>query len=672
MKTPAAFENRQRLQSRLNVLRSVAIVCLVLLAGGFWVLQVPEHQQYLEMAQSNELRTIPLRAPRGVLFDRNGKVLVQNDYSYTIAIVREQSRNPRDLGDAVKRLAAATGVDESRLADVVRRHRLEATFRPIPVIEHATFEQVAAVMARKLELPEVVVQQVPTRSYPQGGFAAHLFGYVSEVQESQLQQVEYAGLTAGAIVGQAGLERTYNSHLMGKDGAKYVAVNSKGREIEERGEEEPEVGARLMLTIDYDLQRALETAYKAQGLSGAAVFLDPRNGDVLAMTSQPEFDPNDFANGLASDEWTALTKDPNHPLQNRLIQGRYSPGSTFKILMATAALSEGIITPDFKVTCTGSKEFYGHLFHCDKNEAHGTLDLRHAIERSCDVYFYTVANMMKIDTIHKYAELLGLAGKTGIDLPGEVESIVPSTEWKMRTAHEKWYPGETISVGIGQGQVSVTPISLAIMVSTIANGGEIVTPHVVKAVDVGNGWTNLSARPPRTLFPIPPEVLGPVHDGMFLAVNGGGTAVGARIEGHEVSGKTGTAQVISEKKGKELAGKTTLNLKSNAWFEFYAPNSAPEIAGAVMAEHGGYGATSAVPIAKFVLDTYFAKKDGKPLPVWPAKSGTAPAPATATQAPAPTGNPALGSTSSAGERRGASGPPPASPLGGVQGAPPSK
>ena len=626
MITPAAFEDRRTMLVRLAVVRIGVLACLVLLTGGFWILQVPEFEKYSEMAQNNQLRTITLRAPRGVLYDRNDKVLVENTYSYTIALVREQSPNPRNLSDAVKRLAAATGADEGRIADVVRRHRSDASFQPIPVIEHATFEQVAAVMARKLELPEIVVQEVPTRRYPVGGFAAHLFGYVSEIHEAQLDRIEYAGLQSGAIVGQEGLEKTYNANLMGKDGAKYVAVNSRGRELEERGKDDPLDGARLKLTIDYDLQQALETAFKAEGLSGAGIFLDPRNGEVLAMTSQPEYDPNDFANGLHPGEWAQLMNDPGKPLQNRLIQGKYQPGSTFKVLMATAALSEGIITPDFRVTCTGSKDFYGHTFHCDKNEAHGTLDLRHAIERSCDVYFYTVASLMKIDTIHKYAELLGLAGKTGVDLPGEVDSLVPSTEWKMRTAHERWYPGETISVGIGQGQVSVTPISLAVMVSTVANGGAIVTPHVVKAVDVGQGWSNLSATPPRTLFRIPDEVLGPVHDGMFLAVNGAGTASGARIVGHDVSGKTGTAQVISDQKRKELAGKTALNLKSNAWFEFFAPRDAPEISGAIMAEHGGYGATTAVPIAKFVLDTYFAKKDGKPLPVWPKAASVTPAP----------------------------------------------
>jgi len=302
MLNPGAFEDRRTLNQRLLVLRVGTVACLVALAVAFWILQVLQYQTYAELAQNNQLRTIPLRAPRGVLYDRNGTVLVENKYSFTIVLVREQSPNPRDLSDVVKRLAAATGADEGRIADIVRRHRSD-TFQPIPVIEHATFEQVAAVMARKFELPEIEVQQVPTRTYPKGGFAAHLFGYVGEVSEAQLARAEYPDLQPGAIVGQTGLEQTYNEQLMGHDGARFVAVNSKGRQIATRGQEDPVDGARLMLTIDYDLQRALETAYTAQGLSGAAVFLDPRSGEILAMTSQPEYDPNDFANGISGMEY---------------------------------------------------------------------------------------------------------------------------------------------------------------------------------------------------------------------------------------------------------------------------------------------------------------------------------------------------------------------------------
>jgi penicillin-binding protein 2 len=313
-----------------------------------------------------------------------------------------------------------------------------------------------------------------------------------------------------------------------------------------------------------------------------------------------------------------------------LLQGKYSPGSTFKIVMATAALSEGIIKPETTFYCPGTATFYGRVFHCDKKEGHGTLDLRHAIEKSCNVYFYNVAYRMNIDVIHKYAQLLGLVGKTGIDLPGEVESLVPSTEWKAkvgRTAEEKkWYPGETISVGIGQGAVAVTPISMATMMATVANGGTVVVPHVAKAVDVGQGWESLEAPKPRSIFPLPAEAIGPVHDGLWMVVNGAGTGSRARIEGRDVSGKTGTAQVISNE-GKAAAGKTEADLRDNAWFVFFAPRDNPEIAGVVFVEHAGHGGTASAPIAKFVMETYFAKKDKKPLPVWKPPLVVAPAPA---------------------------------------------
>ncbi len=622
MFSPGAYEDRRGFEVRLSVLMTVTAVCFAALAVSFWVLQVAEHDRYKEMADNNFLRTIPLRAPRGVLFDRNGKVLVENKSSFTIAVIRERSRN---VNAAIARLAAATGVEEARLQDVMQRHRRDPLFAPIPVIEHATFEQVAAVTARRLELPEVVVQPVPTRAYPADALGAHLFGYVSEIQEAQLDRPEYSGMESGAIIGQSGLEKTYNQRLMGADGDRNVVVNSVGREIEELNEDPPVDGQRLQLTIDYDLQRALEEAYRAGNMAGAAVFMNPKTGEILAMTSQPAFDPNAFANGIDRATWAKLNSDPLLPLQDRLIQGKYQPGSTFKVVITTAALSEGIITPDFKVTCPGYATFYGHTFLCDKHEAHGTLDLRHAIAESCNVYFYTVGNMLKIDQIHEYAEKLGLAGKTGIDLPNEVESLVPSTEWKMKTTGEKWYPGETISVAIGQGQVSVTPISLATMITTVANGGTVVTPHVVKAYDDGTGWKSLEAPAPRSVFPFPPGVLQPLRDGLWLAVNGGGTAGRARIEGRDVAGKTGTSQVIS-KEGRAAAAGKGFDLRDNSWFEFFAPVGDAEISGVVFVEHGGYGAASAVPIAKYVLSTYFARKDGKPLPTLES-AGIVPPPA---------------------------------------------
>jgi penicillin-binding protein 2 len=408
--------------------------------------------------------------------------------------------------------------------------------------------------------------------------------------------------------------------LMGKDGKKDVVVNHVGREVQELGQTDPEEGRRLQLTIDNDMQRALEEAYKAEDLAGAAIFMDPRTGEVLAMTSQPSYDPNDFAGGLDRAKWASLNADPLKPLGDRLLQGRYSPGSTFKILIATAALSEGLITPDTKFTCQGTATFYNTQFHCDKKEGHGTLDLRHAIEQSCNIYFYNVGSLLTVDQIHDYAEKLGLVGKTGIDLPGEVESLVPSTEWKLRTTGEKWYPGETISVAIGQGAVSLTPISLATMMATVANGGTVVTPHVIKAVDEGEGWRPVDALPPRSVFPIRPDVLAPVRDGLWMVVNGSGTGSRARIEGYDVAGKTGTAQVISAKGKAAATGKTDLDLRDNSWFVFFAPKDDPQVAGVVFAEHAGHGGISSAPIARYVLDTFFAKRDGRPLPTLPPKS----------------------------------------------------
>lgn len=631
MQTPGSYEDRRGFEIRLSVLVIVTAICFAGLAISFWVLQVAEHDKYKEMADNNFLRTIPLRAPRGVLFDRDGKVLVENKSSFTIALIRERSRN---VNEAIARLAAATGIEEARLQDVMQRHRRDPMFAPIPVVEHASFAQVAAVMARSLELPEVVVQQVPTRAYPADALGAHLFGYVSEIQESQLDRPEFNGMQSGAIVGQAGLEKSYNNRLMGTDGDRNVVVNSVGREIEELNEDPPTDGQRLQLTIDIDLQRALEDAYRAGNMAGAAVFMNPKTGEILAMTSQPAFDPNAFANGIDRSTWAKLNSDPLLPLQDRLIQGKYQPGSTFKVVVTTAALSEGLITPDFKVTCPGYATFYGHTFQCDKHEAHGTLDLRHAIAESCNVYFYTVGNLLKIDQIHEYAEKLGLAGKTGIDLPNEVESLVPSTEWKMRTTGEKWYPGETISVAIGQGQVSVTPISLATMITTVANGGTVVTPHVVKAFDDGTGWQSIEPPQARSIFTFPPGVLQPLRDGLWLAVNGQGTAHSASMAGRDIAGKTGTAQVIS-KEGRAAAQGKGIDLRDNSWFEFFAPVEDAEISGVVFVEHGGYGAASAVPVAKYVLSTYFAKKDGKPLPTIESSGLLPPTPTKVTAPAAP-------------------------------------
>jgi penicillin-binding protein 2 len=601
-------EDRRRVTTRLSILQYVITVVFSLLAVSFWVLQVVQHAKFNEMAENNHQRTLALRAPRGLVLDRNGKILVDNRGSYSISIVREHTK---DLNRTIRLLAAVLGLDEASVRTIVDRHRREPTYRPITIVQDATLAQVAAVKARRLdfELPDIDVVPTPTRQYPEG-MAAHLFGYVGEVSDAQVSDSD--GLKSGDIVGQSGIEKVYNAMLMGQDGAKRVVVNSVGREIRTLEEDEPTEGHRLQLTIDADVQKAVEDGFKAAGFNGASVVLDPSNGDVLAFTSVPAYDPNAFAAGIDRATWAALNSDELKPLQDRAIQGRYSPGSTFKMAVALAALEEGVITPDFHVHCGGSAVFYGRSFACWKKGGHGTIDLRHAIEQSCDVYFYTVANMVGIDKINKWATALGLGVKSGIDLPNEVQGLVPSTEWKREKMHEKWYAGETISVGIGQGQVSVTPVSMAVYMATLANGGTRVTPHLLKAVDDGNGWKPVPAPPPQSKVEVDPVKLQAIRDGLWGVVNGGGTGGRARIVGKDISGKTGTAQVISNA-GRIAAARSNKDLRDNGWFVFFAPRDNPRIAGVVFLEHGIHG-PNAASVAHHILDTFFAKEDGRPLP----------------------------------------------------------
>ena len=604
---------RQSVAFRLAVVQVGVALVFAALAVSFWVFQVAQHAKFEQMAEINHQRTLTLRAPRGVIFDRHMNVLVENRYSLNISLIREQTE---DLDQSLRLLAAVARIDEQALWDVVDRHRDDPIYWPIALVRDASLAQVAAVAARKLELPGVVVEQVPTRYYPAEQLAAHLLGYVGEITDAQLVREEFEGLRSGAIVGQSGVEQEYNRQLMGEDGARRVVVNSIGREIETVGEIQAIEGRRLQLTLDYDLQRAAENAFALAGFSGSAVVMDPRSGEVLALVSLPAYDPNAFALGIDRVTWDSLNADPLKPLQNRALQGRYSPGSTFKIVVAVAALEEGVATPDFKVNCRGGASFYGRYFRC--HAVHGTVDIHQAIEKSCNTYFYTLGSMLDIDALHKWATALGLGGVAGIDLPYEVKGIMPSTEWKLEHTGEKWYPGETISVSIGQGQVSVTPVSMAVMVATVANGGTRLTPYLLKGIDTGEGWTPQPPPPPQSIVNLKPETIETLHRGLWLVVNRAGTGGRARIAGRDVMGKTGTAQVISMQ-GRLAAGDTDKDLRAHGWFAFAVPSGNPELAGVVFAEHSEHGYLAA-PIAKHVMETYFAKQDGRPLPRLPLPS----------------------------------------------------
>ncbi|HET9264685.1 MAG TPA: penicillin-binding protein 2 [Vicinamibacterales bacterium] len=609
MSTHFAPDDRRNLTTRLSLLQGAIAVVFALLAIGFWVFQVAQHQKFREMAENNHTRRLPMPAPRGILFDRHGTVLVDNQYMYNITLDREQSRN---IGETLRVLERATGVPEADLRETLNRRRGEPSYRPLVLIENATEAQVIAMLARRSDLPGVSFENLPTRKYPASDMAAHLFGYVSEVNEAQLSRPEYEGLEAGARVGQAGVEQAYNKLLMGTDGGRAVAVNSLGREIFEVDKDYPLEGRRLQLTIDADVQRATEEGFRHFKYNGAAVIVDPRSGEILSLVSLPAYDPNEFALGIDPATWRSLTTDRLRPLQNRALQGRYSPGSTFKIAVAVAALEEGVITPERQVFCPGGANFYGRFFNCWLAGGHGSVNMRHALERSCNTYFYTIGNMLGVDRIHKWSSLLGLGEPSGIDLPNEVRGLVPSTEWKQRVMKEKWYPGETISVAIGQGQVSVTPLSMAVMMMTVANGGTRYTPHVLKAVDEGKGWTPVPAPPPQSVAHMKQSTVDALHEGLWMVVNAAGTGGRGKIVGYNVAGKTGTAQVVSNQ-GRAAAARAGVDVRDHGWFVFFAPHDKPEIAGVIFAEHAEHGYLGA-PIAKYAMETYFAKKEGRPLP----------------------------------------------------------
>src|SRR6266571_1408425 len=502
-------------------------------------------------------------------------------------------------------LSARNNITKDELLERVQRvvKRREPKFRPIILKEDVSVGDIAYVKAHRYELPEISVEYQPRRRYLEDQIAAHAMGYVGEVTETELAMPDFVSFKSGDQVGKAGLEREYNNVLVGKDGFKRVIVNSFGREMGKLQEEPFIPGNDVVTTIDLDLQRAAEQMVGDH--AGAVVALDPRSGEILALVSKPAYDPNLFATRLLAADWNNLINDPRKPLQNRAIQSHYSPGSVFKIFMASAGLEAGTLNPLRTVFCPGYATFYGHTFACDKHEGHGTLSLHNAIVNSCNVFFYNVGKELGIERIFRYATMMGLGRKTGIDLPSEDSGIIPSSEWKQRVFKTKWYEGETISVAIGQGYVGVTPLQAAWAMGGLTTGGRLKQPHFVNPQQLKK--LGFEAREIiEEDYPIQESTVEIVSKAMWGVVNEGGTGINAKIEGFEVGGKTGTAQVASKQanlKGKEY--------RDNAWFVGFAPYRNPEIVVAVFTENGGWGAEAAAPVAHAVLETYYKKKTGQ-------------------------------------------------------------
>jgi len=597
-------EELELLRWRISFVGYVSAVALLVLGFGFWNAQIVQVDYYQQRAEQNRVREIPLLAPRGRIYDREHRIISDNRPSYNITLIRENS--PHTVDQTAEILSTGISMTKEELLDRISRSlkRRDPKFRPIVLKEDISVSDIAYVKAHHMELPEINVDLQPRRRYVEGELAAHALGYVGEVTETELTMPDFVNFKSGDQVGKTGLEREYNSVLVGKDGFKRVVVNSFGREVEKLAEEPYVPGNDLVTTIDLDLQRAAEDAVGDH--SGAVVALDPRTGEILAMVSRPAYDPNLFATRISAVDWNNLTTDPRHPMQNRAIQSRFSPGSVFKVFMAAAGLESGTLNPLRSVYCPGYATFYGHTFACDKHEGHGTLGLHDAIVSSCNVFFYNVGNDLGIGRIAQYAKMMGLGRKTGVDLPNEDTGLIPSEEWKQRVYKAKWYSGETISVAIGQGYVSITPMQAAWAMGGLTTGGRLKQPHFVNPQEL----KKLGLQAGEVVeedYPIHESTVDIVTTAMWGVVHEpGGTGFRAKIDGFDVAGKTGTAQVVGKQanlKGQEY--------KDNAWFVGFAPYRNPEIVVAAFIENGGWGAEAAAPVAHAVLETYYKKKLGQ-------------------------------------------------------------
>ena len=576
----------------------IAAVLLVL-AVGLWRLQILGASGYRVLAEQNRIRKVPVLAPRGKIFDREGRIIVDNYPSVSCYIMREQQKN---LEADLPLIAAGLHIPVEQIEATLKHFAYAPKYQPLPLKQDITQDEQAFIEAHRNELPELQTLDEQRRLYPRGGFAAHLVGYVGEVSENDLKTEKYAVYNPGDVVGKSGVEASYDSILRGTDGSRNIVVNSHGKEVGQLGQELAIPGQDVRLTIDLDIQRAAERAL--EGKTGAIVALDPHTGEILAMASRPTFDPNQFLH-LSRAYWSSIVNDQDHPMMNKTIQAQLAPGSTFKIVMSLAGLQENA-AQDLRVMCNGGADFYGHYFKCDKR--HGMVDIHRAIPMSCDTFYYTLANRLGIDTMARYATSVGFAQRTGIDLPEEAAGLMPSTTWKLKTQHDKWYAGETISVGIGQGAIQATPLQLARAIGGIASGGVLRRPHVVFPEEVPESertaiQSTFSGSGDKTV-PLSSENWQIITDAMAETTISG-TAAPAHLEGIDFAGKTGTAQVMShEALARSGGGHKTV---PNAWFVGMAPRRNPDIVVTVLWENGDWGSNSA-KLGAQIINAFVAKQ----------------------------------------------------------------
>lgn len=611
-------DDQKFLQFRINAVMWGIVAVFVFLAGSFWFVQGVQAEKYRGLSEANALREIEIPAKRGLIMDRTGKILADNQAAYKLQIDRvvmkplvKADKARRQKLEAFLSQVLALPVQEVRTRWDKEAAKLPST-QPFPIAEDLTMSQVAKIQAQSIAFPEVNVVPVQRRNYPYGTMAAHVLGFIGEVNDKDLTQDPR--LEQGDLIGKRGVELMYDPYLRGRDGAEFWEYDADGRRLSEYvpARQQPVPGDNIYLTLDFELQRRAEQYFIENEMVGAAVALDPRNGEVLAMVSSPAFNPNVYSKRFTPEVWKTITSNPFKIELNRAIQGLYSPGSVFKVVMAMAGLSEGAVGPDTHFGCGGSGVFFGRRFRCWKREGHGSVDVERALKVSCDIYFYNTGARLGVDKIHDYAKKLTFGEISHIDLDGERAGLLPSTEWARTKQNRKWYPSETISVSIGQGPLIVTPLQVANMTAAVANGGKVFQPHVVRYVDrVQKDGSYKRFRVPSKVIhevELEPAALRAVRTGLWQVVNDvGGTGSNARVAGLDVSGKTGSVQVIAYS-GWIKATSLPFKFRDHAWFASFAPRDNPQMVVVVFVEHGGAGGADAAPLAKLMFESRFRDK----------------------------------------------------------------
>jgi penicillin-binding protein 2 len=588
---------------RLTVTMASVIAVFCILSVRLFYLQISEGENFRWISENNCIRLQNLPAMRGQIYDKNGNLLVDNRPSFDLAIVMKDA-HPVDK--TIGKLAAYTRIPVNDLKKAIDLNNRGAHYNKVLLTRDIGWDTLAPVEVNKYDLPGIVVNVNSKRHYIHSDSASHILGYLSEINPAELKNGKFAGAKSGDLVGKYGVEKAAEQYLRGKPGKQLVEVDARGRVIRVLNTEHAISGANVYLTIDSELQQRAE--FLMQGKTGAVVALEPDTGHVLALVSSPSFDPNAFIGGISHKDWKALVSNPLRPLENKVIQALYPPASTYKIVTAIAGLEENIIDSNTKIYCPGHYKFGDRIFRCWKKSGHGSVDVVQALAQSCDVFFYQVGQKLGVDRLARYAIKCGLGKETGIQLEPEAKGLIPTRAWKKKRKGKPWRQGETLSVAIGQGYNLTTPLQMAVLTAAVANGGKILKPHIIREVRGPTGEMIWSAETKGAgRLPASVKTLDIVRDGLWHVVNGPrGTARIARIENMEISGKTGTAQVVSRKKN-ETGDDRNLpaHLRAHAWFVAYAPSQNAKIAVVVFVEHGEKGSGTAGPIARDLIKAYF-------------------------------------------------------------------